>query len=107
MSKRPKFEIIYAPIIKVHLRAIAAKYYSLIRDAIELRLRIDPDTETRNRKPLKRPSTFGATWELRFGPDNCFRVLYKVNLVDRQVEVLAIGEKKGERFMIGGEEIEL
>ena len=103
---KPSFELIYAPLIKRHLKPINSKFYSLIRDTIQEQLRTEPDTETRNRKPLRRP-IFGATWEIRFGPNNRFRVLYKVNLDEKQVEILAIGEKEGERLWIGGEEIEL
>jgi mRNA-degrading endonuclease RelE of RelBE toxin-antitoxin system len=105
MKRRPKFAIIYAPLIRQHLRVIAPKYYTLIRDAIELHLSTEPDVETRNRALLKRPGIFGATWKIRFGPDNRFRVLYKINVEAYQVEILAIGEKDGERLLIGGEEI--
>jgi hypothetical protein len=45
--------------------AIDAKYYMLIRSTIEARLAFEPDVETRNRKPLKRPVTFEATAEAR------------------------------------------
>ncbi len=105
--KKRKFELIYAPVTKRHLRAIESKFYSLIQKEIEARLQVEPDSETRNRKPLKRPILFGATWEIRFGPSNRLRVFYKVNRHEKQVEILAIGEKEGERLWIGGEEIEL
>jgi len=103
---KPSFELIYAPLIKRHLKTLNSKFYSLIRDTIREQLQTEPDVETRNRKPLRRP-IFGATWEIRFGPSNRFRVLYKVNLDEKQVEILAIGEKEGERLWIGGEEIKL
>ena len=54
---------------------------------IEKQLSDTPATETRNRKPLEEPASFGATWELRFGPKNSFRVFYDVNhreAADRQ-----------------------
>jgi hypothetical protein len=35
--------------------------------------------ETRNRKPLKRAIAFEVEWEIRFGPNNRFRVFYEVN----------------------------
>lgn len=44
---------------------------------------------------------------MRFGLQNRFRVLYRVNREDMQVNILAIGEKEGERLWVGGEEIEL
>ena len=88
------------------MKALASKYYALIQEEIETQLQDEPDVETRNRKPLKRP-IFNATWEIRFGPNNRLRVLYKVNRDEKQVEVLAIGEKEGDRLRIGGEEIEL
>lgn len=101
-----QFELIYAPIVKSHLKTIEPKYYPLIRGTIAEQLSVEPESETRNRKPLKRPS-LGATWELRFGPINRFRVLYKVNLGNRQVTILAIGVKEAELLRIGGEEIKL
>jgi mRNA-degrading endonuclease RelE of RelBE toxin-antitoxin system len=106
MKRRIPFTIIFAPITRDHLRAIAPKHYTLIRDAIALQLSYEPEVETRNRQPLKRPGIFGARWKIRFGPDNRFRVLYKVNQEAHQVEILAIGEKDGERLFIGGEEVE-
>jgi hypothetical protein len=110
MTASEKFSLIYAPITKDHLRAIESKYYSLIRKEIEKQLCREPDVRTRNRKPLKRPAIFGAataTWESRFGPQNRFRVLYRVNREDMQVNILAIGEKAGRRLLVGREEIEL
>ncbi len=110
MMSAAGFRLIYAPITKDHLRAIEAKHFQLIRQTIEVQLRHEPDVRTRNRKPLKRPLIFGetqATWEIRFGPLNRFRVLYRVNREAQQVLILAIGQKIGERLVIGREEIEL
>ncbi|MGH8060256.1 MAG: type II toxin-antitoxin system RelE family toxin [Candidatus Entotheonellia bacterium] len=107
MEPKPPFTIIYAPITRSHLLAIEAKYYSLIRTTIKERLSSEPDIQTRNRKPLKRPVSFGATWELRFGPGNQFRVLYDIDRPRHVVAVLAIGIKRGSRLFIGGEEIRL
>ena len=107
MPKRKRFALIYPPIIKQHLKSIEAKYYSLIRESIEAQLQFEPDVETRNRKPLKRPVVFGAKWEIRFGADNRFRVFYRVDYDQQQVVILAIGEKVGNRLLIGGEEIKL
>jgi hypothetical protein len=97
----------YAPITRTHLRAIEAKYYALIRATIEERLAHEPDVPTRNRKPLKRPVFFEATWELRFGAGNRFRVFYDIDQTQRVVAILAIGIKRGNRLLIGGEEIHL
>ena len=102
-----RFTIVYAPITKQHLRAIDPKYYSLIRTAVEAQLAFEPTRETRNRKPLKRPVFFAATWEIRVGPDNRFRVYYDVNVERRIVAVLAIGLKQGEKIVIGGKEMKL
>ena len=104
---RRRFTIVYAPITKQHLRTIEAKYYTLIRDAVTEQLAVEPTTETRNRKPLKRPVVFMATWELRFGPHNRFRAYYDVDLEQAIVAILAIGRKQGNRVVIGGEEIQL
>ena len=106
VSKR-RFDLEYAPIVKGHLQAIEPKHYSLIRQTIEDRLQFEPDVPTQNRKPLKRPVDFGAQWELRLGPDNRFRVFYTINHGSLKVNVVAIGEKRGDRLLIGGEVIKL
>ena len=79
----------------------------VIRSAIETQLRFELDVEARNRKPLRRPGIWEADWEIRFGPGNRFRVFYEVDRAVRQVYILAIGEKRGNRLLIGGEEVEL
>lgn len=107
MPKRKRFVLIYAPILKQHLKFIDAKHYSFIRESLEAQLQFEPDVETRNRKPLKRPIVFGAKWELRFGADNRFRVFYRVDYDHQQVIILAIGEKIGNRLFVGGEEIKI
>ena len=83
------------------------KYQSLIRRTIEEQLSYEPEVETRNRKPLLRPTELGATWEIRFGPNNRFRVFYETDQVNREVYILAIGIKVGSRLFVGGEEFEL
>ena len=107
MTPKQRFLLIYAPITKLHLKTIEHKYYSLIRITIENELQLEPDVETRNRKPLKRPVTFEAEWELRFGPDNIFRVFYEINIESYEVYILAIGVKKGNRLFFGGKEVKL
>jgi hypothetical protein len=56
---------------------------------------------------MRQPAPLAATWEIRFGPDNCFLVLYDIRPDDREVHILAVGEKRGNRLVVGGEEIEL
>ncbi len=107
MTPKRRFVLEYAPIVKDHLRTIAPKYYALIRETIEDQLQFEPNVQTRNRKPLKRPVDFGAQWELRLGPDNSFRVFYKIDRENLKVNILAIGEKRGTRLIMGGEEVRL
>jgi mRNA-degrading endonuclease RelE of RelBE toxin-antitoxin system len=106
MTQKEPFKLIYAPLVKDHLKVIESKYYSLIRRSIEKQLRFEPDVETRNRKPLKRTIEFEPEWEIRFGPNNRFRVYYEVNRENHQVNILGIGEKKGSQLFIGGKEFE-
>ena len=96
----------YARGVTQHLESIDAKYDRLIRENIEEQLQFEPGVETKNRKPL-RHRAFAAQWEIRFGPDNRFRVLYDIDEEGRAVQIVAIGEKQGERLIIGGEEVEL
>ena len=104
MTPESPFEFVYAAKILDHLDVIERKYHRLIETAIVQQLRYAPEQVTRNRKPLERPGPFGATWELRFGPNNRFRVFYDVNIQERTVEILAIGVKERNRLLIGREE---
>jgi hypothetical protein len=107
MAKREPFALIYDPDVARHLGAIESKHHSLIRSAIEDQLRFEPESATRNRKPLERPIEMGARWELRLGPDNRFRVFYRVEAEERRVRILAIGVKERNRLFIAGQEVEL
>jgi mRNA-degrading endonuclease RelE of RelBE toxin-antitoxin system len=107
MAKQRPYTLVYAEETKRHVRAIDSKFHSLIREAIEEQLLHEPGVETRNRKPLRPPAAFSATWEIRFGPDNRFRVFYDILEEEREVQILAIGVKRSNRLIIGGEEIEL
>ncbi len=107
MERREPFDLIYAGAVREHLRHIERKYYSLIRETIEEQLAFDPDVETRNRKPLQRSMTFEEAWEIRFGPDNRFRVFYEIDHEAHAVNILAVGVKQKNRLRIGGEEIRL
>jgi mRNA-degrading endonuclease RelE of RelBE toxin-antitoxin system len=102
-----RYQIIYDVQVRNHLVAIDRKYHALIRRTIEKQLSNQPDVEVRNRKPLQRPSSLGADWELRLGPNNRFRVLYRIADAVREIYVLAVGVKDGNRLLIGGEEFEL
>jgi hypothetical protein len=103
MAREP-YTIIYAQATVEHLRAIELKCHSQIRAAIEEQLQFEPARETRSRKPVKQPTSIEADWEIRFGPDNRFRVFYTIHPEDRHVEILALGEKEKNRLFIGGEE---
>ena len=107
MNPRRSFDLVYAPQVKEHLKAIERKYYGLIRREIEAQLQLEPEMQTRNRKPLRRAVAFEAEWEIRFGPNNRFRVFYEVDPEAGAVYILAIGVKVRDRLYIGGEEVEL
>lgn len=107
MARRRPYTLIYARGVTEHLRSINAKYDRLIRNKIEEQLRFEPGVETTNRKPLRQPAPFGAEWEIRFGPDNRFRVLYDIDEERRAVQIIAIGQKQRNRLIVAGEEIEL
>ena len=107
MAKKQPFALIYDPEVTGHLAAIEPKYHSLIRSAIEDQLRFEPETAARNRKQLERPIDLGARWELRLGPDNRFRVFYRVEAEERRVRILAIAVKERNRIFLAGEEVEL
>src|SRR5688572_3031669 len=106
MAKRAKFTLTFAPQAVEHLDQIESKHHGLLRRTINERLTHAPTDETRNRKPLDPPAAFGASWELRCGPDNRFRVFYDVDAATHEVKVLAVGVKDRNRLLIGGEEYE-
>ncbi len=99
--------LVYALEVKQHLQSVEARYHSLIRETIEQQPLHEPAAQTRHRKPLRQPASFDSTWELRFGPDNRFRVLYDIDQGKHEVHILAVGVKVGHRLVVGGEEIEL
>ena len=107
MAKKAPFTLVYDPQAAGHLDAIELKYHSLIRRTIEEQLEFEPETPARNRKPLEQPIALGARWELRLGPDNRFRVFYRVDAEQRQVRILGIGVKERNRVFLGGEEVKL
>jgi len=107
MAPQQRFDLVYAPQVKEHLKAIERKYYGLIRREIEMQLRFEPDTETRNRKPLGRPVSFEAEWEVRCGPGNRLRIFYEVHREAGEVHILAIGVKQRNKLIVGREEFEL
>src|SRR5438874_13703285 len=104
MAKRPKFTLSFAPEAIEQLDLIEPKCHRLLREAIQEQLTSTPTKETRNRKSLEQPAPFEATWELRCGPDNRFRVFYDADSERGLVEVLAIGVKEGNQLFIGGQE---
>ncbi len=103
MPGRAAFEVIFDVLALDHIEAIERKYHSLIRRAIEEQLLSEPDTPTRNRKPLLRETAIGAAWEVRCGPGNRFRIFYDVRRDERLVVVLAIARKVGNRLFVGKE----
>jgi hypothetical protein len=106
MAKRPKYTLSFAPEAIEHLDQIESKYHGLLRRTIKEQLTYAPSGQTRNRKPLDQPAPFGASWELRCGPDNRFRVFYDADSAAHEVQVLAVGVKDRNRLLIGGKEYE-
>ena|SRR5437868_6299269 len=106
MAKRPKFTLAFAPEAIDHVDGIEPKYHGLLRQAITGQPTHTPTQETRNRKPVDQPAPFGATWELRCGPGNRFRVFYDVDPTSQAVWVLAVGVKDRNQLRFGGEEYE-
>jgi len=104
MTRQQRYVIIFAPEVLDHLDAIERRYYRLIEQTIDEQLSYAPGQETRNRKPLEQPAPLSARWELRFGPNNRFRVFYELDASERTVWVLAIGVKVGNRLWVGGKE---
>jgi hypothetical protein len=60
-----------------------------------------PEAKTKNREPLEELASCGATWELRLGPKNTFRVFYDADHEGKVISILAIGVKDGNQLFIG------
>lgn len=101
---RLRFAIRYDPEVVDHVASLGKRWFGLIKRTIEERLSHEPDVETTNRKPLRKPSVLADAWELRFGPDNRFRAFYRVVRPHSEVRVVAVAEKRGNRLFIGGKE---
>ncbi len=111
------YRMIFARNFQVCLGFIPVKHHRIIRDAILDQFQYTPTQLTRNRKPLD-PEIYGATWELRCGPQNSYRVLYDVIQLEHdenaqgqdkepdEVHLLLIGEKVGERLIIAGKVVD-
>jgi mRNA-degrading endonuclease RelE of RelBE toxin-antitoxin system len=104
MVRGVKFELVFAPEVLDHLDVIEKKYHRLLRQAIRDQLTFQPGNVTRNRKPLEQPAPFQATWELRCGPNNRFRVFYDIDPSSAVVEVLGIGVKDRNVLHFGRQE---
>ncbi len=97
------YRIEYSPETDGHLRALTARQRSLVFDAVDEQLSQEPVVETRNRKPM-RPNPV-APWELRVGE---LRVYYDfAEQPEPLVTVLAVGVKRRDRVIIGGQEYRL
>jgi len=83
---------------------IIKKHPSEIRRDIDEKLSFEPDVLNRNRKPLNAAVVMDSEWELRCGLSNQFRVLYKIYPDEHIVNIIAIGEKRGNRLFIDGVE---
>lgn len=107
MVQKSRFEIIFDDSIIKHFAAIERKDHALILESIEQQLRHEPTVPARNRKALRIPNAVNATWELRCGVNNRYRVFYDIDIESHYVIVLAIGKKAGNRLTIGREEFDL
>jgi mRNA-degrading endonuclease RelE of RelBE toxin-antitoxin system len=88
------FEIRFAEDVVTDLKKLSAFHRKTVLDAIEVQLRAEPTTETRNRKQLASlvpPWTAEPPiWELRIGEH---RVFYDVSEEEHVVYVRAVRKK--------------
>jgi mRNA-degrading endonuclease RelE of RelBE toxin-antitoxin system len=107
MPQQLRFEIVFDRAVSAHFASLERKDRTLILDEIEEQLGFEPTVPTRNRKALRIPNRLNATWELRCGADNRYRVFYDVDVDAQIVVVLAIGRKIRNKLLIGNEEFML
>ena len=104
MPRAQRYTLAFAPEVVQDLGAIDRKFHAILRKRIHQSLVVEPDRETRNRKPLDVPAPYGSQWELRFGPSNRYRVFYEIERDAAIVTILAIGVKERDVLRIGREE---
>jgi mRNA-degrading endonuclease RelE of RelBE toxin-antitoxin system len=107
MAEAQRYNLIYSPEIKEHLKAIDKQHHAQIREAIKEQLSFEPDQETRNRKSLEGSALWEGAWELRCGGQNRFRIFYQVDHENGEVRILAIGVKDRNQLIIGKEKVKL
>ncbi len=93
------YRIEFGKIPTRHLDEFTARERPVILKAIEEQLTHQPNIRTRHRKKL-RPNPF-AKWQLSVGD---VRVFYDIDEPRKEVLILAIGRKYGNRLIIGGKE---
>ena len=82
---------------------ISLRQQAIVVDAVKVQLKSEPLRETRNRKRL-RPNPL-APWELRVG---FLRIFYEVDTLESDlINILAIGNKKGNKLIVSGKEIQI
>ncbi len=92
-------QVVFSDTAVRQLRGIPKGERAFIREEIRKHLaESDPLQSARNKFRLRRPSAY-AEYELRLEP---WRVFYRVH--GSVVEVVLIGEKRGNTLFIGGEE---
>ena len=104
MARQKRFTIEFDQEALDQLGAFESKHRGTIKRTLLEQLTTEADKETRNRKRLERPGPFEATWELRCGVDNEFRVFYDVDAENLVVRVHAVGLKLREKLFFGGKE---
>jgi mRNA-degrading endonuclease RelE of RelBE toxin-antitoxin system len=97
-----RYEVRFSEEARAHLRELSARERRAVFDRVRTVLGDQPTRETRNLKVL-RPNPV-AKFELRIG---ALRVFFEINGGGREVLVLAIGRKEGNRLLIGAKEVTL
>jgi mRNA-degrading endonuclease RelE of RelBE toxin-antitoxin system len=97
-----KHDIFFSEDARTHLRQMSARERQVVCTGIARALLDEPTKETRNLKGL-RPNPL-AKFELRIGT---LRVFFEVNAEEREVTILAVGRKEGNRLFVGGKEVKL
>ena len=99
MAKSPAFEIEYVRSIRGDLAVLDVFVRRQILDSIDLHLSHQPTIETSRVKQMR--SNDVGRWELRIG--DC-RAIYDVDEDTRRVTIKVIGEKRGSKLFVQGQE---
>ena len=107
MAKRMPFTLVYAPVVRLHLNAIDAKYDSLIREKIEETVALRARHQDPEQKAGKTTGCVSGGVGIAIRTRQPISPFYQIDRDKREVRIVAVEIKDRDRLLVGGEEVSL